>query len=367
MERLLAAMFVLVLMSAPGWAEVMQRGRVQLFCHRTANRDVPENTLESLAYAARMGCDVVEIDVRRTLDGTLVLNHDDMLERLTGGMGNVELTSMDELELLDTGRWMGSRFPAMRIPRFAEALRVAREQGIRLFLDIKSKGIGPQVLAELRREGMLERVAFGGEADEVRALYPAATQDRTESLGPGCTKAEVESAHRNGRFVVANFSETPQEMDLNAMRSAVAAGVDAINVDYPRIGAEAVGRPVEAKLNALAKAASNGPTAARTEAIHELSYYYGFPIEPLLERLLRDPDDQVSRAAAVALVRSIPRPAEEVFLRALTSDQATARRNAAWALGITGAPATAALISVLQDKDPGVVKETLLAFEPVSR
>jgi glycerophosphoryl diester phosphodiesterase len=124
--------------------------------------------------------------------------------------------------------------------------------------------------------------------------------------------------------------------------------------------------PIEAKLNALAKVASSGPTPTRTAAIHELSLYYGFPIESFLERLLNDSDDQVSRAAAVALVRSIPRAPEVVFLRALTSSHVTARRNAAWALGITGAPSAEALIPVLQDKDPGVVKETLLALSRCS-
>ena len=64
-------------------AAIFERGKVQLFCHRTANRDVPENTLESLALAARMGCNLVEVDVRMTLDAQLVLNHDGYLERLT--------------------------------------------------------------------------------------------------------------------------------------------------------------------------------------------------------------------------------------------------------------------------------------------
>ena len=50
-------------------AGILQRGKVQLICHRTANRDMPENTLESLALAARMGCNIVEIDIRKTLDG----------------------------------------------------------------------------------------------------------------------------------------------------------------------------------------------------------------------------------------------------------------------------------------------------------
>ncbi len=77
---------------------------------------------------------------------------------------------MDELQLLDTGKWMGNRFPGeMRISRFEEALRVAREQRIALYLDIKTKGTGQELLAEVRREGMLERVTFGGEWDDVRA------------------------------------------------------------------------------------------------------------------------------------------------------------------------------------------------------
>ena len=64
-------------------AESPQVGRVELFCHRTANKDVTENTLESLEQAALLGCNVVEIDLRRTLDGKIILNHDGYLERLT--------------------------------------------------------------------------------------------------------------------------------------------------------------------------------------------------------------------------------------------------------------------------------------------
>jgi glycerophosphoryl diester phosphodiesterase len=74
------------------YGEVFQHGQVQLICHRTANADMPENTLESLAMAARMGCNVVEIDLTRTLDGQIVLHHDGLLERLSDGMGVVEET-----------------------------------------------------------------------------------------------------------------------------------------------------------------------------------------------------------------------------------------------------------------------------------
>ena len=81
MKKLFSFALLFVFAVSFAHAGILQRGKVQLICHRTANRDMPENTLEALAYAARMGCNMVEVDIRRTLDGKLVLNHDDFLER----------------------------------------------------------------------------------------------------------------------------------------------------------------------------------------------------------------------------------------------------------------------------------------------
>ena len=81
----------------------------------------------SLSLAAWVA--LVELDIRRTLDGQLVLNHDGILDRLTSGTGTVEQTASDELGLLDAGAWMGRRFTNMRIPSFDDALEVARKPG----------------------------------------------------------------------------------------------------------------------------------------------------------------------------------------------------------------------------------------------
>jgi glycerophosphoryl diester phosphodiesterase len=345
----------------PAHCGVFARGQVQLICHRTANADMPENTLESLTLAARMGCNVVEIDLTRTLDGQIVLHHDGLLERLSDGMGVVEETYYQELALLDAGSWMGSRFGVMRIPRFEDALRVAHEQGIGLYLDLKSKGIGPQVIALLQREGMLDKVRFGGEWDDVKAIYPKANQDTVISVSPGVSQEEIAAAHRDGKFVIASFFANHHDMDLAGMRAAVASGVDALFVDYPRLGADAVGRPVESKLAALAKKANEGAAANRAAAILELSQYDGFPTEKLFERWLLDADDKVSRAAAIALVTSHPPAPAASLQQALRSESASARKNTAWAMGMLGAPAESLLAS-LSDHDPRVLQETLLAL-----
>jgi len=345
---------------------ILQRGKVQLICHRTANRDMPENTLESLELAARMGCNVVEIDIRRTLDGQLVLNHDDFLERLTPSMGNVELTSYDELKLLDTGGWMGQRFAHMSIPLFVDALRVAREQNIGLYLDIKTPNIGPLIIAALHQEGMLERVIFGGEWSDIPALYPKANADPSAWVEPGVASDNVARLHQQGKFVVANFSANAHEMDLDLMRAAVASGVDAINVDYPRLGADALGRPVEEKVASLVRATCSGATVYRERAILELSRYTGFPTQSVFERLLHDSDDRISHAAALALVLSRPATPSLVFVEALSAHETTARKNAAWALGMLGTSASpgavAALLTLLNDSDNEVIKVTLWAI-----
>lgn len=51
-----------------------------IYAHRGASHDHPENTLVALAKAAEQGADGVELDVRRTTDGVLVVHHDPHLD-----------------------------------------------------------------------------------------------------------------------------------------------------------------------------------------------------------------------------------------------------------------------------------------------
>ncbi len=57
---------------------------MKLIAHRGASLERPENTLESLIHAARLGADAVECDVRHTKDGAAVIFHDSDLRRLAG-------------------------------------------------------------------------------------------------------------------------------------------------------------------------------------------------------------------------------------------------------------------------------------------
>lgn len=367
-RRLLCLTFGLIYAVSTAHAGILRQGRTLLLCHRTANRDMPENTLESLALAARMGCDIIEVDVTRTLDGQLVLNHDNFLDRFTNSTGEVEHTDLRELDRMDFGAWRGQRFGGMHIAHFDDALRLARELNVDLYLDIKSKGIGSKVLAALAREGMTDRVMFGGEWDDIKSLNPRANRDPVIDLEPGFSKERVAKLHADGRVGIANFIFNGHETDLEGMRAAVAAGADGIMVDYPRLGAEALGRPVEQRLGQLVKRADRGAPSDRIAAIRELSDFTGFPLQQHFLRWVEDADEAVSHEAALALVTSQPPVQAAALQHATHSPNASARRSAAWAIGSLSAQQSdfsdcvPLLLPMLDDPDPGVMKEALLTI-----
>ena len=116
--------------------------------HRTCARDVRENSLDGIALAARLGADVVEVDARRSGDGTPVLLHDPWLGRVQ----HVPLPV----------RWASpSLLARLRVPTLIAALEAARTAGIRVAIDTKDAGAADAVVEELQ---VVVGQAVGGES-----------------------------------------------------------------------------------------------------------------------------------------------------------------------------------------------------------
>lgn len=75
--------------------------------HRGASAEAPENTLAAFGLAAEQGADGVELDVRLSADGDVVVIHDATVERTTGGSGVVRALRTAELQALDAGMEQG--------------------------------------------------------------------------------------------------------------------------------------------------------------------------------------------------------------------------------------------------------------------
>ena len=63
----------------------------KLIAHRGASHAAPENTLAAFAAAMDAGADGVELDVRATRTGEVVVFHDPTLERLAGAVEPAEV------------------------------------------------------------------------------------------------------------------------------------------------------------------------------------------------------------------------------------------------------------------------------------
>lgn len=97
---------------------------LMICAHRGASGMAPENTIAALRLAVDAGATMVELDVQVTRDDTLVVFHDDTLERTTNGYGALCEKTYDELYALDAGSWFGRQFAGQHIPRLQQALDV---------------------------------------------------------------------------------------------------------------------------------------------------------------------------------------------------------------------------------------------------
>jgi glycerophosphoryl diester phosphodiesterase len=124
--------------------------------HRGNVPGYPENTLAAFRQAIKLGAEVIEIDLRGTKDGDIVIMHDDTINRTTNGKGNVTDFTLAELKKFDAGK-------GERIPTFDEALKVAAGSGVKLLLDIKeTPGLDKKKVVRLiEKHGAIMNVIVG--------------------------------------------------------------------------------------------------------------------------------------------------------------------------------------------------------------
>ena len=73
----------------------------RLFAHRGASGEAPENTMAAFQRAVALGIQYVELDVRASQDGQILVMHDETIERTTNGVGPVPEYSLAALQQLD--------------------------------------------------------------------------------------------------------------------------------------------------------------------------------------------------------------------------------------------------------------------------
>ncbi|HWQ21003.1 MAG TPA: glycerophosphodiester phosphodiesterase family protein [Methanotrichaceae archaeon] len=133
--------------------------------HRGARSLAPENTLKGIRTAAACKADYIEVDIRLSKDGALVLMHDESVDRTTSGTGNVEDLALEQIRALkikdtalgrdrasskDRDKGKDSSMEIEKVPTLEEAVALCRDLGLKMVVEMKEEGIEEKVAEELK-------------------------------------------------------------------------------------------------------------------------------------------------------------------------------------------------------------------------
>ena len=139
--------------------EDSENDQVIIVAHRGDWRNAPENSLQAIENCIKMGIDMVEIDVRETKDGQLILMHDETIDRTTTGKGKVADVTWEYLQKLRLRDGIGHETPH-KIPTLKEALQLTKDR-ILVNLD-KSYEIFDKCYEVASKTGTLGQVIIKG-------------------------------------------------------------------------------------------------------------------------------------------------------------------------------------------------------------
>ena len=243
-----------------------------IIAHRGGPSLGPESTLYTFRRAVKLGVDVLEMDVRSTRDGQLIILHDDTVARTTNATGPVQNYTLVDLKKLDAAhRWSpdkGQTFPlrnkGVKIPTLPEVFKAFPQT--KLNLEIKeTRSNTIQSLCRLIRDHRMTNNVVVASFDtdslkEFRRLCPqvATSAGASEArLFFGLQKAYLEAAYSpdaqvlqvpetlgglrivNKRFIDAAHARNMRVQvwlvnDVKSMQRVLELGVDGIMTDYPQ-------------------------------------------------------------------------------------------------------------------------------------
>lgn len=146
------------------------KSKVLVIAHRGDWRGAPENSLQGFQNCISQGVDMIELDVRKTKDGELVILHDATVDRTTNGKGAVSELTLAEVRELRLRNGL-RRVTTLKIPTFEEALLLCKDKVV-VHLD-KGYSLFREVYALTEKTGTTHQVMFktSNHPDKVRQDY----------------------------------------------------------------------------------------------------------------------------------------------------------------------------------------------------
>jgi glycerophosphoryl diester phosphodiesterase len=211
--------------------------------HRGARAYELENTVESFKKAIDLGANAIELDLRRSKDGIIIVCHDDNLKRLFGKEILVHKATLDELK----------QSTENRIATLEEVLRFIDRKVDKILVELKETGYEKKILDMIRKEKLENNVIIVSFLAECLTQVRSLNKDIETGLIYTKLRNPVEAAQKLGaqylvplyRFIHKKDVEKAHKYNLkvivwtiNTKEEAIkyiAKGVDGIASDKPDI------------------------------------------------------------------------------------------------------------------------------------
>ncbi len=136
-----------------------KNGNTYVIAHRGVHNNIPENTLAAYQKAIDLGCDFVEIDIRKTKDGKFVSVHNSTVDAYVEGIkGKVSSFTLTELKQMNIGKRISPEWENERIPTFEEILQLCKGQ-IGIYLDLKEH-LADELIPIIKRYEMEQDIVW---------------------------------------------------------------------------------------------------------------------------------------------------------------------------------------------------------------
>jgi glycerophosphoryl diester phosphodiesterase len=200
------------------------RHAIIVIAHRGDHVEVPENTLAAYEKAIRHGADYVEIDLRTTKDGKLVIMHDASVDRMTNGKGKVqdlEYAAIRQLKITDKSKPGSATYS---IPAFREVLNLCKGR-IGIYLDFKEAD--PALAWRQIKEAGMEKniVVYLNKEEQYGQWKKAAPQMPLMGSLPDTARNSVSMEHFLDKFSLSVLDGSIEEYDAAMLSAAAKRGV----------------------------------------------------------------------------------------------------------------------------------------------
>ena len=243
MKSITMLLFLLVASSC------MKNKSLLVIGHRGAMGHETENTIPSIKKALELDVDMIEIDVFKIASGEIVVFHDDAIDRLTDGVGDIEEYTWSQLQKVTV---KGNH----KIPLLTEVIHVI-DRKVPLNIELKAAGTAKDVngiiaaylkegwvlddflissfnwneLKVMRMENARIKIAVLIENDDPREALPLAKELKAVAINPDFEKLTLTIADE---IKAAGFKIYPWTVnEPEAIDEMIQIGVDGVFTNFP--------------------------------------------------------------------------------------------------------------------------------------